>query len=67
MKKFVSLLLAALMLASMMAGCGAKSDSAAKVKTVTPGTLTVATSPDFAPWSSPTPPNRARICTSAST
>ena len=49
MKKFVSLLLAALMLASLMAGCGAKSDSAAKVKTVTPGTLTVATSPDFAP------------------
>ena len=37
MKKFVSLLLAALMLASLMAGCGAKSDSAAKVKTVTPG------------------------------
>lgn len=49
MKKYVSLLLAALMLASLMTGCGAKSDSTAKVKTVTPGTLTVATSPDFAP------------------
>ena len=74
MKKIVSLALAALMLASMMAGCGSSTPAAttapaaaettaaaaetaaaettaaaAEVKTVTPGTLTVATSPDFAP------------------
>ncbi len=74
MKKIVSLALAALMLASMMAGCGSSTPAAttataaaettaaaaetaaaqttaaaAEVKTVTPGALTVATSPDFAP------------------
>ena len=73
MKKIVSLILAALMLASMMAGCGSSAPAAAtaettaaaetsaetaaeettaaaaEVKTVTPGALTVATSPDFAP------------------
>ena len=55
MKKIVSLFLAALMLASVLAGCGSSSAAATTaaaetgVKTVTAGKLTVATSPDFAP------------------
>ena len=59
MKKIVSLVLAALMLASVLAGCGSSSASAptgtnpeattASLKVVTAGKLTVATSPDFAP------------------
>ena len=59
MKKIVSLVLAALMLASVLAGCGSSSGSAptgtnpeattASLKVVTAGKLTVATSPDFAP------------------
>ena len=59
MKKIVSLVLAALMLASVLAGCGSSSASTpagtnseattASVKVVTAGKLTVATSPDFAP------------------
>ena len=46
MKKIVSLILAAMMLMSVLAGCGS---SDGKAKTVTSGKLTVATSPDFAP------------------
>ena len=49
MKKIVSLILAALMLASMMVGCGSKESDSTGAKTVTSGKLTVATSPDFAP------------------
>ena len=59
MKKIVSLVLAALMLASVLAGCGSSSASTpagtnpeattASLKVVTAGKLTVATSPDFAP------------------
>lgn len=59
MKKIVSLVLAALMLASVLAGCGSSSANTpagtnpeattASVKVVTAGKLTVATSPDFAP------------------
>ena len=59
MKKIVSLVLAALMLASVLAGCGSSSGSAptgtnpeattGSLKVVTAGKLTVATSPDFAP------------------
>ena len=59
MKKIVSLVLAALMLASVLAGCGSSSASAptgtnpeattGSLKVVTAGKLTVATSPDFAP------------------
>ena len=49
MKKIVSLILAALMLASMMVGCGSKESASTGAKTVTSGKLTVATSPDFAP------------------
>ena len=59
MKKIVSLILAALMLASVLAGCGSSSANTpagtnpeattASLKVVTAGKLTVATSPDFAP------------------
>ncbi len=73
MKKTVSFILAALMLAAMLVGCGStaptsttaaaaettaaaadttaaeETAAAAEIKTVTPGVLTVATSPDFAP------------------
>ena len=52
MKKIVSLILAAMMLMSVLAGCGSSasnSTGSSKVKTVTSGKLTVATSPDFAP------------------
>ena len=53
MKKTVSMILAVLLMASLLVGCGSTSAStattAAGVKTVTAGKLTVATSPDFAP------------------
>ena len=49
MKKLFALMLAVLMILSM-AACGAKTEApAANIKTVTPGVLTVAISPDFAP------------------
>lgn len=73
MKKTVSMILAVLLMASLLVGCGstsantattaataettaaagtdaaAETTAAAEIKTVTPGVLTVATSPDFAP------------------
>ena len=55
MKKMIALALATLMVLSIFAGCGAsapaatEAPAAAAVKTVTPGKLTVAISPDFAP------------------
>ena len=75
MKKTVSMILAVLLMASLLVGCGSTSANtattaaaaaettaaagtdaaagttaaAAEIKTVTPGVLTVATSPDFAP------------------
>ncbi|MBQ7713739.1 MAG: transporter substrate-binding domain-containing protein [Oscillospiraceae bacterium] len=49
MKKLISLLLAAMMILSL-AACGGKQESASKYNTVTAGKLTVATSPDFAPY-----------------
>ena len=57
MKKIISLLLAVLMIASLFAGCGASQAPATEapaaadssIKTITPGKLTVAISPDFAP------------------
>ncbi len=49
MKKMIALLLAAVMVLGMSA-CGAKKTAAAKLTTVEPGKLTVATSPDFAPY-----------------
>ena len=51
-KKLTALLLAATMLTGVLAGCGGNNDDNADdgtLKTVTPGKLTVATSPDFAP------------------
>ena len=49
MKKLFALILAVLMILSM-AACGAKTEAPAEgIKTVTPGKLTVAISPDFAP------------------
>lgn len=50
MKKFVSLLLATLMLASLLAGCGGKSSAPTnEYNLVNPGKLTVSLSPDFSP------------------
>lgn len=59
MKKFIAILLAVLTMTAVLAGCGSSSageNTAASTaaddgefKTVTPGVLTVATSPDFAP------------------
>ena len=46
MKKLIALILTTLLLTSLLSGCGS---SDGKAKTVTPGKLTVATSPDFAP------------------
>ncbi len=52
MKKLLSALLALTMLACLFAGCassGSNASNASGIQTVTPGKLTVATSPDFAP------------------
>ena len=58
MKKIIAIILAVLMLAALCA-CGAKKEETkpaeapaaeTKLQTVTPGKLTVATSPDFAPY-----------------
>ena len=49
MKKLIALLLAAMMILSL-AACGGKQESANQYNTVTEGKLTVATSPDFAPY-----------------
>ena len=55
MKKTVSMILAVLLMASLLVGCGSTTTAsttaaaASDIKTVTPGVLTVATSPDFAP------------------
>ena len=48
MKKFIAMLMALTILLSL-AACGAGSGSGDEIKTVTPGKLTVALSPDFAP------------------
>ena len=54
MKKLLSLALAFVMVCSLFAGCGAsettETEAAGAISTVTPGKLTVATSPDFAPY-----------------
>lgn len=55
MKKMLSLILAALMLASMMAGCvaaddGGPGENTYNLTTVKSGYLTVVTSPDYAPF-----------------
>lgn len=51
-KKLTALLLAATMMTGVLAGCGGGNDDTTadgELKTVTPGKLTVALSPDFAP------------------
>ena len=54
MKKLLSLALAFVMICSLFAGCGSsettETEAAGAISTVTPGKLTVATSPDFAPY-----------------
>lgn len=55
MKKIISLVLAALMLCSLLAGCGSSKPAettaaAAESCTMVPGKLIMATSPDFAPY-----------------
>ena len=56
MKKLLSLALAVVMLCSLFAGCGSSETTETEaagenaVSTITPGKLTVATSPDFAPY-----------------
>ena len=49
MKKLIALVLAVTMLASMFV-IGSAEEEKAEITTVTPGVLTVATSPDFAPY-----------------
>ena len=50
MKKLMTLILAAMMVLSLFAGCGAKTDAPAnELGLVTPGKLTVSISPDFSP------------------
>ncbi len=49
MKKLIALMLAIVMLASMFV-IGSAEEEKAEITTVTPGVLTVATSPDFAPY-----------------
>ena len=49
MKKILSLTLALLMVLALSA-CAAKTETSSDLNTVTPGVLTVATSPDFAPY-----------------
>ena len=50
MKKIIAIVLSALMLMSMLAGCGGSAPADDNgLKTVTPGKLTIAISPDFAP------------------
>lgn len=49
MKKLIALMLAIAMLASMFV-IGSAEEEKAEITTVTPGVLTVATSPDFAPY-----------------
>ena len=54
MKKMIAVLMAVLMLLSMLAGCAPADDGPGKnpynLKTVKEGYLTVATSPDYAPF-----------------
>ena len=50
MKKIIAFLMAALMMALCLAGCGPKGKNLAAVQEA--GKLTVATSPDFAPFES---------------
>ena len=50
MKKIIALIMAAAMMLCLLAGCGGKNDGENPYNTITPGVLTVATSPDYAPY-----------------
>ena len=50
MKKLIALVLSALMLAAVLAGCGSSGRSIDDIKKA--GTLAIATSPDFPPFES---------------
>ena len=50
MKKIIAMILAAAMMFCLLAGCGGKDDANNKYNTKEPGVLTVATSPDYAPY-----------------
>ncbi len=50
MKKIIALIMAAAMMLCLLAGCGGKNDGENTYNTITPGVLTVATSPDYAPY-----------------
>ena len=50
MKKLIALILSALMLTAVLAGCGSSGRSIADIKAA--GTLSIATSPDFPPFES---------------
>ena len=50
MKKIITLVLIAVLSLCLLAGCGSKNDGENTYNTITPGVLTVATSPDYAPY-----------------
>ena len=50
MKKALALIMAAAMMVCLLAGCGSKDEAENTYNTITPGVLTVATSPDYAPY-----------------
>ena len=50
MKKALALIMAAAMMICLLAGCGSKDEAENTYNTITPGVLTVATSPDYAPY-----------------
>ena len=50
MKKLLALVLALVMTTCLLAGCGGKDEAENTYNTITPGVLTVATSPDYAPY-----------------
>ena len=50
MKKLLALVLALAMTTCLLAGCGGKDEAENTYNTITPGVLTVATSPDYAPY-----------------
>ena len=50
MKKAIALVMALAMTVCLLAGCGSKNEAENPYNTITPGVLTVATSPDYAPY-----------------
>ena len=50
MKKASALIMALVLTVCLLAGCGSKNEAENPYNTITPGVLTVATSPDYAPY-----------------